>query len=654
LDSNTLKSLGTVSKDSSSKALALNKESLFWKERSEYLSGINLPFDSTDVKYWKRLANELSLLVGEPGQMNRLYRIGDHEFVYIVIMLGNDTKEDTREVSVKFILNNSKWRDQLKLPLIKAVTNHRNKALVELLKHTTRKQVIEDIVSEKHTVLGVSIISGNLEAFNLILYTYPIDSDEYWYKVFDHIVNICMSNREEFLKALLDFNYNLDSGVNLADYVDRTKIYRVTADEMRMLLSSDLFWISVVYVPTNLTPEAAYLLYTLDDKSEYASGKVLPKEYLLDKDDRPSEFKIRLLDVIISDADMLLMALGYAKPSDGLLLLFKAFVRERIEVVESMKYSGIVVIKSYNLADDQIIKAIRACIPLGFYVTSVKYACIRVGMTVQDIEVIIMEGTRTFGNNSVKDIVDLGISLHRNPNIRYLIGEKVAFNCAPSEWKNLHDAGFSFSSCATDLMKVTVAKNIDAVTALIKYVSGLYSKDVYYIGLTKDSRVFDYLTLNRIGMNEREGALSRRTINEFDISVRTHIKKASELLSSINWQNMTDFTWLHLVEEPLASRVANIDYLKTLFFNKVLRGFHTVKPPFTIHPEENFVYWLMLARGLRDKVEVHLLDNSTVININYNITLKGKYKGLDLFSNKGNILTTREEIKARRAEIQSL
>jgi predicted ThiF/HesA family dinucleotide-utilizing enzyme len=66
----------------------------------------------------------------------------------------------------------------------------------------------------------------------------------------------------------------------------------------------------------------------------------------------------------------------------------------------------------------------------------------------------------------------------------------------------------------------------------------------------------------------------------------------------------------------------------------------------------------MLATNLQEPVTITYGDiiiitiGDTTVSVNYDITTTGKYKGLDLFSTSGIPLTTREQIKARRAELQ--
>jgi len=675
LDARSLGSLSALSKSVFNDIKLLQEDVTFWKQRVHHLVGIELPFTDNTVDYWRKLADKLEVIRDNPDKLIELFRKGKYDFVYIAMTLNKDIDEKDAETallaaaekdydaSIRFILDNSKWKNELKLPfklpLTTAAAFGKNKALKALLEYSIKVQAINVIVHGIYTPLEQTIMQGNLVGFKLIMDKYPITSDNEWIDVLYKIYNNAIRNRIELLKDLLSMEYEPDSEIAISDYVDGTKGNLVSEEEMKIMLESPLFRVSRIYILKKLSPEAAYLLYIFDDNSNY--GKPVPDEYRLDNG-KISKYKTELFEIIIPNSDLLEKALNYAMPPDmyGPKYFAIALTNEAEEDKFNGAESGIVIMNHYAITNETIAKAIRYCIPLGFQVKSVKYACIKANITEQDLEVMIMEETRLFINNSVRHIIELEIKLRRNDQSRYLIGEKVAFNCADKGWDQLYKAGFDFNSCGTDLLKKITESTSDTflVAHLKKYVTR-YDQDVYYGDLMLPQGHIVPRVKSNISKKEFDEAhkFNRLFIDSINLQ---DAEKAKSLIPKVSWKNMKQLGWIAVVPSSLIPHLQDgIKYIKKYFENIILRDVTANRKQGRDKTGRNLMYWLILARDLYDKLTISIVNNKTTISIgdtivrfDHDVTAKGKYKGLDMFSDKGIPLTTRQEIKERRAELQ--
>ena len=137
-------------------------------------------------------------------------------------------------------------------------------------------------------------------------------------------------------------------------------------------------------------------------------------------------------------------------------------------------------------------------------------------------------------------------------------------------------------------------------------------------------------------------------------------EKAKSLIPKVSWKNMKQLGWIAVVPSSLIPHLQDgIKYIKKYFENIILRDVTANRKQGRDKTGRNLMYWLILARDLYDKVTISIVNNKTTISIgdtivrfDHDVTAKGKYKGLDMFSDKGIPLTTRQEIKERRAELQ--
>lgn len=642
----------------------VKNEVLFWQTTLENKVGIELPFEprGEPVEYWSKLAVTLENAGEFPESIIELYLTGQYEFVYIAIKLKLENKDNTQDAlygavdiedarSIRLILDESQFKDELSLPLGAACLN-KNISLRVLLDYTTKEQARGEYLGKKLTNVLISI--GNTTGFKMVMDKYPLTKGEYDEadEMLYAISTTQMSNREDLLKVFLDSitaegsTFTFKSLEMMSHYIDAMRRYvLVSAREIQMLIDSPIFVVDKISSISNLTPEAAYVLYTLERDHN------IDPEYLLNKDGIPSKYKANLLSIIVQDSELLDKAFEYAKP----LVINSLYQRALLLDNTSIQ----ILYRHYDLPKADVLKALSNVITIQFSIQAVTTAMKLNNITIDDIEVVIMESEGHFALGSIYNIIKLGVKLRRTPSSRWLIGQKLAFNCKPSGLSILRDAGFDVNSCGTDLLKhyLFASYSKHDVEKLMDYVTS-YDKDVIYLNFANLLTLRPYLINHEIGKINPGDENVLDIVNKFTASIK---KRDTELAivylnAGVSWKNMTRFDWLDGVTPALAKQPKmkeGIAYLKKQFENKILRDYEI---SYRLY---NFTCWLKLSRGLigivsivQDEESTIIAMNEGVVNINHKMTATGKYKGLDLFSDTGIVLTSVDAIRARRRALQ--
>jgi hypothetical protein len=244
-----------------------------------------------------------------------------------------------------------------------------------------------------------------------------------------------------------------------------------------------------------------------------------------------------------------------------------------------------------------------------------------------------MEHGGSFHEGCVPSILKLGVKLARTKNSRQLIGEKIAFNSKLLVLRELIAGGFDVAPCQDDLLIRYLTTNPDREANKTSFVPD-NSFEVAYLQWLIPGRNF------------------------IDPSTRELMKQDIKVLldgNKVNWKHVYMYAWLDkMTPEALNNKhfLAGIPILLKSLENKILRNYEHM----TQNQVQEFKYWLMLANGFKrnvsitaDRLEsVKATIDSTVITF----AIKGKYKGLDLFSRNGSVLTTKNDIIARRKQLQ--
>lgn len=654
LSPGTLESLRTVSKTYATDIQETKKTILFWKNKAEYLADMELPFEpvGNKVKYWKDIVNLL-----ETADFTTLFRTGQYEFVYIgikkrlavaedVVAAADATvkSDETAVLSLLFENYRTTMEPTIRKLLIRAAIHDSINVFQLLLDNSTREQVISDINNTMESIIFVVVERGITNMLSMIIEKYPLSKNEY-----DNLllrIKYSSNNRDGLLRVFVN-SYPGTYG-SITVYCGPTPLStKVSGTEMDILLNSGKFTIDVIPKVTILSPEAAYMLYTLSQREND-----VPEEYKLDEDGMPSEYMEELINVIAPDAKLFEKALEYAQPADPYYLWPIALT--------SNEESWSVLIKYYELDKATAYAQIRKCITYSFSPQAVAGVCNHVGITIQDLEVIIAESNKTFIGDSVKNIIKLGVPLRRSPTDRFLVGEKLAFNCVPSCLDPLKAAGFDFDACGTDLMKHTIdSANMVMLRMLKNYVTEYDPSEIY----AKASWEFVDMpgiiqeVADILGDFEYNKELYDKVPLFIESIKETDTRSIIRLLESgIPWESVFDYNnkdkciWLSQVPQDIAKHPLmkrGIKIMKTTLKNTILRGYG--------HDNYDFLAWLMLARDLLSDVSY---EGFNTINIDGNMIRignhLGKYKHLDMFSDAGIPLTTKNEIRERRNELQRL
>jgi hypothetical protein len=440
------------------------------------------------------------------------------------------------------------------------------------------------------------------------------------------------SEDSEFMLYFLATHKRFTQRFNLSDYP-----IIATGEEMKAVLDSEVFNIDIVNVEY-LTSDAAYLLYTTDRKAFIAS------EYILGDDRIPSDEKADLILPMVNKALLLDRALTYARPIDVSDNVLFASLRSATDSTE-------VLLKYYQFTKTRVWDILRGACRDWFNANSVKLLCIHTDITLHDLEVLIMENpigyASKFKKGCVKCILKLGVTLGRSPANRQLIGEKIAFNCSRKVWEELKQAGFNFNACGTDLIINTLSKKQEDIVELLKYVTE-YDNTVDYKAL----QVWRYNRQSAVKWQDSNVVLDDMINTMGLMDNETDRLEGGNIL----WNNIYEFYWLYDLNPKYKKYVTKgIPILQKTLENIILRSNNDDID----YKKDNFTHWLILCTRLK-RVEIDLTDDNTIITIGtvmvilpVDVLTRGKYKGLDLFSRQGDILTTREDIKARRRELQA-
>lgn len=664
LSPTTLSSLSVAARTFTTGIEAVKKTALFWKSRAEHLAGISLPFEPTGdpVKYWSDIAINLQNSVdNDDALFINLFRLGIYEYIYIVVQQGTSrTLHDIDAAIIAAISNDSvnsivllynhftrSFSREINGYIEKAIDHRSNNVLRQLLTYT--KELGDTIpFTYGDSPVTIAITAQNIDAMLIIL-----EMDPPTLKKCKHILRTIreQSKREKLLDSFLHA-YPNNYG-NISNYYDNIYATKVTGDEMEILLSSNMFTIDKEYDGISLFPEAAYKLLKLD----FIEGIV---------DSAPSVYKSRLLYSLIDNADLLDTVLAYIRPDSY-------YLWPRVLKSKSMAWQ--VLINYYSLdiatADEQI----RKCITSYFSPQAMTGICNHVGITIQDLEVIIAESSNMFIEESVESIIELGVPLRRSSTDRFLIGEKLAFNCEPYGWEVLANAGFDFDACGTDLLKkVLTYHSSDFFNFLLSYLTQYNTEEVYAmsswlsnLAITKKDVRRKTVSKNVYNVTGGSEYYEKyyNTAPEFVylVMLGTSIAKYVQILEDgVAWESIFDYPhsyeWLDKIPASLTKNplmIAGIQIMKKTIERKLLRDYDH-------NTTNNFIVWLSLARGLRSKVSVAtglmnklhiavIIDRDIVILRN-STNHPGKYKYLDLFSDDGILLTTKQAIRERRNELQ--
>jgi hypothetical protein len=533
----------------------------------------------------------------------------------------NTFAEQNKADEIRYILSNTKLLNKLSLGEVvsTAITHFAQESLLVLLEFTTR----EEIVGSTPLVLSVQV--GNVAAFETLSMYFPLEESEVSIAA-DLLANISESHSPyELLKVFVDNYKSFDTEFGLGSYCDSKRKYEVSEEEIILVLDHPrLFDTSEVNNVRNLSPKAAYLLYFTTTSTEYKS---------------------RLLSAIVTIPELVLQALDYAVPDDVTEALYFSFINN--------EDSAIVILEKSNPTKEEVYKAVFAVIVYPFLVDCVRYACNKVDISQNDIEVMVMEQTNRSVEGSVNSLMELGVKLSRSKNSRALVGEKIAFNCEQGVWKELYASGFDFDYCGTDLLIHIVSTSVDRfeVEELLKYVTK-YDKNIPYYRYSSSPDVRNYmfaLSRGKDSENTSKFVMHMRD-NEID-DVYNYLRKG------IVWKNIVNYDWLDNVTPELAKdpfMQEGLYFIWGALENRILRCIDV--PPGQLIT--NLRHWLMLSTGfkqpitvLEDEVSTFVKIGNIEVNIKTRITTSGKYKGLDLFSTEGQPLTTRQQIVDRRKEL---
>jgi hypothetical protein len=657
----TANALATVSQSINEVSKRVEKDVIYWEQRIKNITGLpDLPFEPTKnkVEYWKKLAISLDGMDTNINVLLNLYKTGQYEYVYIAFRLGFEEERYIPDVlekaidsgynnSVKFILERKQLdKDQMVFIAHTAIKKDNNDAFAIILPLLSRDDVFKNqTYSNTSSLLHYSVDLGTFDSYKLILDTYPLKSSEIKLakSLLGFISDRYLIKKEgyspiKFLEYFIKVHKEFDQKLKLTYYVGYYSS-EISKEEISAIISSSLFTINVLDPRKVLliSPGGAYLLYTLDRDYDIAP------QYILNPDRVPSPEKESLLNSIIYDAELLANALEYAKPISGATLL-----------LDSLKVYGNackVVLDNYKFTKDEITNTIRGAIHDNFEVKTVKFLCVYANITQSDVEVMIMEvpSSTRFTKKAINSILSLGVKLSRSPSDRPLIGEKIAFNSDLKAWKILQEEGLDFRPFAFDLLIASMKDDYSSLSVgwLFEFlkegdrtiVNVMYPRENFLVE-DINTETLDYTRLFMDSVEKSELLLASRYLG--------HV---------IEWRYVTDYSWLDSTHPTLANNLTmriGIVRMKKALENKILRYYDD-------NHKEDFKHWLICATMFQEPVTVTTIDyysvitiGDTIIKIGCNISTKGKYKGLDLFSTYGEPLTTKEQIKARRAELQRM
>ena len=653
LDRNTLNTLNIVSKGMKQNLVIAAQEPVALKKRIEVVTGVNnLPFitDEVSVEYLQGIVRDL-----DTHSLTDLYHSGKYEYVCIAHARGMDNPNGNykammnavdadRVDTIDFMLTNSSPLDDFdKIDALNtAIKIGSNRVMYRLLEDMNRDTILYVVDDITNSPLIESLMSGNFVAFKAMLTKFPLFvSETHVLRDISRAISISadITDRVSFLAYFLDVYKEFDLHIFLSDYArGRRDKGAISEPEMHLILESNVFRIdSDLYLDRCLSPEASYLLYTTSRTNNIVT------DYILDPSGIPSVQQEKLLVKLVSNSNLLVKALDYAKPLNPDADIIAAALIKGEEPIN-------IILNRCEVSKDHVKDAISKTLRLAFSVNAIIILCQQVGITTQDLELMIMTDYGKFDKEYISRILQLGVPLGR-PGSRQLVGEKIAFNSSPEVWEELYRAGFDFDACGTDLL-IVYGKTDPNI--LFKYVKR-FDKTIdypYIIGYP------EYAIWTEHGVKPTNTRNTKLLLDydEADPYFEPEYNLESLKDGDIVWKNVRKYKWLDGITPDLAKYVTKgIPIMQRNLENEIIRGY--INSAFYL---QDFTAWLKLATGLTK--EVSISSNATRITItigdvkvslSFHLLKGSKYRGLDLFSRSGRVLTTKDEVRARRKELQA-